>query len=74
MAIQPADVGLLKNHRFRRLLESRLLGQVAQNALVYSLILVVEETGSSVRTAILLCAFTLPGIVLACFPSATFGI
>jgi MFS family permease len=66
MAIQPADVGLLKNHRFRRLLESRLLGQVAQNALVYSLlILVVEETGSSVHTAILLCAFTLPGIILA---------
>jgi MFS family permease len=66
MAIQPADLGLLKNLRFRRLLESRLLGQVAQNALVYSLlILVVEETGSSVDTAILLCAFTLPGIILA---------
>jgi MFS family permease len=66
MAIQLADVGLLKNARFRRLLESRLLGQVAQNALVYSLlILVVEETGSSVNTAILLCAFTLPGIILA---------
>ena len=66
MAIQPGDVTLLKNHRFRRLLESRLLGQVAQNALVYSLlILVVEETGSSVQTAILLCAFTLPGIILA---------
>jgi MFS family permease len=66
MAIKPADVSLLKNHRFRRLLESRLLGQVAQNALVYSLlILVVEETGSSVQTAILLCAFTLPGIILA---------
>src|SRR4030095_4337783 len=29
------------------------------------LILVVEETGSSVNTAILLCAFTLPGIILA---------
>jgi MFS family permease len=66
MAVQPADLGLLKNHRFRRLLESRLLGQIAQNALVYSLlILVVEETGSSVQTAILLCAFTLPGIILA---------
>lgn len=66
MAIEPADVSLLKNHRFRRLLESRLLGQVAQNALVYSLlILVVEETGSSVHAAILLCAFTLPGIILA---------
>ena len=66
MAIHPGDVGLLKNHQFRRLLESRLLGQVAQNALVYSLlILVVEETGSSVQTAILLCALTLPGIVLA---------
>ena|SRR6266542_1394787 len=65
MAIQPVDVGLLKNHRLRRVLESRLLGRVAQNALVYSLlILVVEETGSSVHTAILLCAFTLPGIVL----------
>jgi MFS family permease len=66
MAIQPADVGLLKNHRFRRLLESRLLGQIAQNAMVYSLlILVVRETGSSTQTAILVAAFVLPGIILS---------
>lgn len=66
MAIEVADVGLLRNHRFRRLLESRLLGQVAGNAVVYTLlVLVVVETDSSFSTAILLLAFTLPGIVLA---------
>jgi MFS family permease len=66
MAIEVEDLGLLRNHRFRRLLESRLLGQAAGNAMVYTLlILVVVETGSSFSTAILLLAFTLPGIVLA---------
>jgi MFS family permease len=66
MAIELEDVGLLRNHRFRRLLESRLLGQAAGNAMVYTLlILVVVETGSSFSTAILLLAFTLPGILLA---------
>jgi MFS family permease len=66
MVIELEDVGLLRNHRFRRLLESRLLGQTAGNAMMYTLlILVVEDTGSSFSTAILLLAFTLPGIVLA---------
>jgi Major Facilitator Superfamily len=66
MVIELEDVGLLRNHRFRSLLQSRLLGQTAGNAMVYTLlILVVEETGSSLNTAILLLVFTLPGIVLA---------
>jgi len=39
------DVRLLRNARFRRLLESRLVGQTAQNALLYSLlILLVKHT------------------------------
>lgn len=66
MTIELEDVGLLRNHRFRRLLESRLLGQAGGNAMAYTLlILVVEETGSSFATAILLLALTVPGIVLA---------
>lgn len=66
MAIELEHLGLLRNHRFRRLLESRLLGQAAGNAMVYTLlILVVVETGSSFSTALLLLAFTVPGIVLA---------
>ena len=66
MAIELEDAGLLRNHRFRRLLESRLLGQAAGNAMAYTLlILVVVETGSSFSTAILLLAFTVPGIILA---------
>jgi hypothetical protein len=66
MTIELDDVGLLRNHRFRRLLESRLLGQAGGNAMVYTLlIVVVVETGSSFSTAVLLLAFTVPGIVLA---------
>ncbi|HEV8575063.1 MAG TPA: MFS transporter [Dehalococcoidia bacterium] len=66
MAIAPQDVGLLANPRFRRLLEARVLGQTAQNAMMYALlILVVEDTGSSVQSVILIAAFTLPGIVLS---------
>ncbi|HUF53205.1 MAG TPA: MFS transporter [Dehalococcoidia bacterium] len=66
MAIELADTGLLRNSRFRRLLGSRLLGQTAGNAMIYTLlILVVVETDSSFRTAILLLALTLPGIILA---------
>lgn len=72
MALKTADISLLRNHRFRRLLESRLLGQTAQNAMVYSLlILVVEKTGSSVNTAILVLAFIVPGMVLAIPAGAT---
>lgn len=66
MAIEPEDLRLLANPRFRRLLESRVLGQAAQNAMLYALlILVVEKTGSSVQSVILLFAFTVPGIVLS---------
>lgn len=66
MAVEPKDIGLLTNSRFRRLLESRLLGQTAQNAMLYALlILVVEDTGSSLQSALLVVAFTLPGIVLS---------
>jgi hypothetical protein len=66
MAVRPEDIRLLANPRFRRLLESRVLGQTAQNAMLYAmLILVVQESGSSVQSAILVAAFTLPGIVLS---------
>ncbi|HLB48134.1 MAG TPA: MFS transporter [Anaerolineales bacterium] len=66
MAVAPEDIRLLVNPRFRRLLEARLLGQTAQNAMLYAmLILVVQESGSSVQSAILVAAFTLPGIVLS---------
>jgi len=65
MAVQPQDIRLLKNPPFRRLLESRVIGQTAQNAMLYALlILVVEETGSSVQSTILIMAFTIPTIVL----------
>jgi MFS family permease len=66
MVVDSENIRLLANARFRRLIESRLLGQTAQNAMLYALlILVVEETGSSVQSAILVAAFTLPGIVLS---------
>ncbi len=59
------DVRLLKNPRFRHLLEARIIGQTAQNAMLYALfILVVNETGSSVQSTILVIAFALPSIVL----------
>ena len=59
------DVRLLKNGRFRRLMEARIIGQTAQNAMAYALfILVVKETGSSVRSTMLVMAFTPPSIVL----------
>ena len=65
MAVEPQDIRLLSNPRFRRLLQSRVLGQTAQNALLYTLlILVVEETGSSVQSTALIIAFTLPSVVL----------
>ena len=59
------DVRLLKNPRFRRLVEARIIGQTAQNAMLYALfILVVNETGSSVQSTILVIAFAVPSIVL----------
>lgn len=65
MAIEAEDVRLLANHSFRRLVESRAVGQIAQNALLYGLlILVVEETGSSIHSTLLVTAFIAPSIVL----------
>lgn len=64
MAIDAQDLGLLKNPRFRRLLESRVLGQAAWNAMIYGLlILIVEDTGSSVQSTFLIVAMTLPSIL-----------
>jgi MFS family permease len=64
MAIEAQDIGLLKNPRFRRLLESRILGQAAWNAMIYGLlILVVEDSGSSVQSTFLIVAMTLPSIL-----------
>lgn len=64
MAIDVEDIGLLKNFRFRRLLESRVLGQAAWNAMIYGLlILVVEQSGSSVQSTFLIVAMTLPSIL-----------
>ncbi len=65
MAVEPRDIRLLGNHPFRRLLESRAVGQIGQNALLYTLlILVVKETDSSVQTALLVVAWSLPSILL----------
>lgn len=65
MAVQPEDVRLLANDRFRRLLESRAVGQIGQNALLYTLlILIVNETGSSIYSTLLVTAFILPSILL----------
>lgn len=64
MAVQPQDIRLLGNHRFRRLLQSRVLGQTAQNALLFTLLLlVVEKTGSSIQSTVLIVAFTIPSIL-----------
>ncbi len=67
------DIRLLKNARFRRLLESRIIGQTAQNALFYALIiLLVKESGSSVHSTLLVVALTLPSIIFG-IPGGTFA-
>lgn len=58
------DVRLLKNPRFRRLLEARIFGQTAQNAMFYGLlILLVTESGSSIHSTLLVVALSLPAIL-----------
>lgn len=65
MTVRIEDVRLLGNQPFRRLLESRAVGQLAQNAMLYALlILVVDETGSSIQSTFLVTAFILPSILL----------
>lgn len=64
MAIEAQDLGLLKNPRFRRLLEARVLGQAAWNALIYGLLIhIVADTGSSIHSTLLIVAMTLPSIL-----------
>lgn len=69
---EPAEeIRLLENPPFRRLLESRILGQCAQNALLYALlILVVADSDSSIHSTLLVLAFTLPSIILG-IPAGT---
>ena len=65
MAVQPEDVRLLANTSFRRLVESRAVGQIGQNAMLFTLlILVVNETGSSINSTLLVMAWIVPSILL----------
>ncbi|HLA18279.1 MAG TPA: MFS transporter [Dehalococcoidia bacterium] len=65
MAVQPEDLRLLANSRFRRLMEARAVAQTGQNAMLYALlILVVNETASSIHSTLLVTAWMLPCIVL----------
>jgi MFS family permease len=65
------DIRLLKNARFRRLLESRMVGQTAANALVYALlILLVKHSASSIHSTLLVVALTIPAIVFG-IPAGT---
>src|SRR2546425_12310702 len=71
MAVEPEDIRLLKNPRFRRLLEARLLGQTAQNATLYALLIaVVDRGGSSIDATLLIVAIALPSIVFG-IPAGT---
>jgi MFS family permease len=64
MAVQPEDIRLLANSRFRRLMEARAVAQTGQNAMLYTLlILVVNETASSIHSTLLITAWMLPCIV-----------
>jgi MFS family permease len=65
MAIQPEDIRLLANSRFRRLMEARVVAQTGQNAMLYTLlILVVNETASSIHSTLLITAWMLPAILI----------
>lgn len=65
MAIESQDIRLLANAGFRRLVQARTLGQMGQNALLYALLIqVVEKTGSSIQSTLLITVYTLPSIVL----------
>jgi len=71
MIMEHDSLPLLKNQYFRRLLISRATGQLAQNALLYALLIwVVDKTNSSVHTTLLVAAFTLPSIVVG-IPAGT---
>ncbi len=56
---------LLDEHRFRGLLEQHVLGQMGQYAINYALlILVVGNSGSSIRAGLFIIAYTLPAAAL----------
>lgn len=57
--------GLLSEPPFRRLLRAKLAMQVAQNIVLYTvLIVVVERTESSMQSTLLVLAMTLPSVIL----------
>jgi MFS transporter, DHA3 family, macrolide efflux protein len=56
---------LLEEHRFRRLWEQHILGQMGQYAVNYALlILVVGNSGSGIRAGLFIIAYTLPAATL----------
>jgi len=56
---------LLSEPRFRRLLRAKLAMQIAQNIVLYTvLIVVVERTESSMQSTLLVLSATLPSVVL----------
>lgn len=71
MAIAPQDLRLLATPRFRRLVEARVVGQAAHNAMLYTLlILVVQGSSSSLKSTLLVICFTLPPIIVG-IPAGT---
>ena len=65
MAVQPEDIRLFANHSFRRLIESRAIGQIGQSALLFTLLLIIiDEKDSSLYSTALVIAFILPSILL----------
>ena len=56
---------LLERPRFSRMLLARLLALIGQNALLYAmLVLLVENTGSSISTGVFLLSFAIPAAAL----------
>jgi hypothetical protein len=62
----PLQLGLLQIERFRRYALAKTAGQLAQNALIYGLfILVVEEQQSALATSAFILTSLVPSIVLS---------
>ncbi|HXG36838.1 MAG TPA: hypothetical protein VNL15_07700, partial [Dehalococcoidia bacterium] len=63
--VTTSEKPLLSEPRFRTLWLSQGMAQTAQNALLYSLLIVVlKATGSSTHTSLLVLSFILPSISL----------
>ena len=68
MAPATATVSLLENRRFVSLCVARLFSSSAQHAMYYGLlIVVVERTGSSIHSGILIFSFLLPGVLVGLY-------